>query len=67
MTARSAMMPDMERVLVTGAAGRIGRMLRSRMRRDGRVLRLLDIAPVEEEGGDPGSRRCARAWPTSVR
>lgn len=33
-------------ILITGAAGRIGGYLRTRMRRPGRLLRLLDIAPV---------------------
>src|ERR1700689_1350408 len=32
--------------LITGAAGRIGPMLRSRLARPGRVLRLLDVAPL---------------------
>jgi uronate dehydrogenase len=41
----------MATILITGAAGRIGGMLRSRLARDGRVLRLLDIAPV---GAGPG-------------
>jgi len=40
-------------VLITGAAGQIGRMLRPRLARPGRVLRLLDLAemtaaPAEE-------------------
>ena len=34
------------RVLVTGAAGRIGTLLCPRLHRPGRVLRLLDVAPV---------------------
>jgi nucleoside-diphosphate-sugar epimerase len=34
------------RVLVTGAAGRIGRLLRPRLARPGRVLRLLDNEPL---------------------
>lgn len=36
----------MPTILITGAAGRIGTMLRSRLARPGRVLRLLDIAPL---------------------
>ena len=36
----------MPTILVTGAAGRIGTMLRSRLARPGRVLRLLDVVPV---------------------
>jgi uronate dehydrogenase len=35
-----------ERILITGAAGQIGTMLRQRMRKPARVLRLLDIAPI---------------------
>jgi uronate dehydrogenase len=33
-------------ILVTGAAGHIGTMLRTRLAREGRTLRLLDIAPI---------------------
>jgi uronate dehydrogenase len=33
-------------VVVTGGAGRIGEMLRTRLARPGRVLRLVDIAPL---------------------
>jgi uronate dehydrogenase len=33
-------------ILITGAAGRIGSMLRTRLARPGRVLRLLDVAPL---------------------
>jgi hypothetical protein len=40
-------------ILITGAAGRIGTMLRSRLARPGRVLRLLDIAPLPAPAG-PG-------------
>jgi uronate dehydrogenase len=36
----------MPTILVTGAAGGIGTMLRSRLARPDRVLRLLDVAPV---------------------
>jgi hypothetical protein len=38
-------------ILITGAAGRIGTMLRSRLARPGRVLRLLDIAPLTDPAG----------------
>lgn len=42
-----------QRILVTGAAGRIGIMLRTRLRRPGRALRLLDIhAPTAAEPGE---------------
>ncbi|MQA27186.1 MAG: NAD-dependent epimerase/dehydratase family protein [Micromonosporaceae bacterium] len=37
-----------ETVLVTGAAGKIGTAMRNRMARSGRLLRLLDIAPMAE-------------------
>jgi uronate dehydrogenase len=33
-------------ILITGAAGRIGSMLRTRLARPDRVLRLLDVAPL---------------------
>ena len=36
---------------MTGAAGRIGTMLRSRLARPGRVLRLLDVAPLPAPAG----------------
>ena len=35
-----------ERILLTGAAGAIGAMLRPRLARAGRTLRLVDIAPL---------------------
>jgi hypothetical protein len=38
-------------ILVTGAAGQIGTMLRSRLARPGRVLRLLDVVPVASSPG----------------
>ena len=38
-----------ERVLVTGAAGVVGTLMRPRLRRRGRVLRLLDLAPLETD------------------
>ncbi len=44
------MSPAGETILVTGAAGRIGTMLRSRLARPGRVLRLLDVVPLGEAG-----------------
>jgi uronate dehydrogenase len=40
----------MTRVLITGAAGSMGRMLRTRLARPGRILRLVDI--VEPDAGD---------------
>jgi uronate dehydrogenase len=38
------------RILITGAAGGVGTLLRPRLRREGRVLRLLDIAPLPAAG-----------------
>ncbi|GAA5194550.1 NAD(P)-dependent oxidoreductase [Rugosimonospora acidiphila] len=43
-----------QRILLTGAAGRIGTVLRRGLARPGRVLRLLDIAPLA--GAEPGER-----------
>ncbi|MFJ1696967.1 NAD-dependent epimerase/dehydratase family protein [Streptomyces sp. NPDC087532] len=39
-----------QRILVTGAAGRIGRELRPRLAREGRTLRLLDVAETGPAG-----------------
>ncbi|GGV47794.1 NAD-dependent dehydratase [Kitasatospora herbaricolor] len=38
------------RVLITGAAGVVGTLMRSRLARPGRTLRLLDIAPLPPPG-----------------
>jgi uronate dehydrogenase len=43
---------DPEVVAITGAAGRIGGMLRARLDRAGRLLRLIDIAPLTAEPGE---------------
>jgi uronate dehydrogenase len=40
-----------QRVLITGAAGRIGSMLSPRLVRPGRVLRLLDLDPIAPPAG----------------
>lgn len=40
------------RVLVTGASGGVGRLIRPRLAKPGRVLRLLDVAPPEP--AEPG-------------
>lgn len=42
----------MSTVLITGAAGRIGAMLRTRLARPGRTLRLLDLAPLSAAAGE---------------
>ncbi|MEV6773821.1 NAD(P)-dependent oxidoreductase [Nocardia sp. NPDC051030] len=36
-----------QRVLITGAAGIVGKLMRPRLIRTGRVLRLLDVQPLE--------------------
>lgn len=43
-----------ERILITGAAGGIGTLMRPRLARRDRVLRLMDIVPVPPAG--PGER-----------
>ena len=43
-------------ILITGAAGRIGSEMRSRMARPGRTLRLLDIEPLEAGPGEEAVR-----------
>ncbi|MGO9782158.1 MAG: NAD-dependent epimerase/dehydratase family protein, partial [Streptosporangiaceae bacterium] len=42
----------MPTILMTGAAGLIGTMLRTRLARPGRTLRLLDVAPVTAGPGE---------------
>src|SRR5712691_1777739 len=42
----------MPTILITGAAGRIGTMLRSRLAAPGRILRLADITPLEAGPGE---------------
>src|SRR5205085_7808915 len=39
-------------VVITGAAGLVGSMLRPRLARPGRTLRVLDIAPMAAEPGE---------------
>ena len=39
-------------ILITGAAGGVGSMLRARLARPGRTLRLLDIAPLTAGPGE---------------
>jgi len=45
-----------ERILLTGAAGAIGTMLRPRLARAGRTLRLLDVAPLSAGEGEEAVR-----------
>jgi len=40
------------RILMTGAAGKVGTLLRPRLARDGRTLRLSDLQPVETGPGE---------------
>jgi uronate dehydrogenase len=42
----------MPTILITGAAGHIGGMLRSRLARPGRTLRLLDVVPLTAGSGE---------------
>lgn len=42
----------MPTILITGAAGRIGTMLRPRLARPGRILRLLDTVPLTAGPGE---------------
>lgn len=42
----------MRRILLTGAAGSIGTMLRRTLPREGELFRLCDIAPLEGAGSD---------------
>ena len=46
---------SVEKILITGAAGRMGRMLRDRLPREDRELRFLDVVPVDEPGALVGS------------
>jgi uronate dehydrogenase len=43
-------------ILITGAAGQIGTMLRPRLARQGRTLRLLDVAPLTAGPGEEAIR-----------
>src|ERR1044071_5205458 len=45
-------MRSVMRLLITGAAGGVGTLLRPRLAREGRVLRLLDLAPVQPGPGE---------------
>ncbi|MGH3664955.1 MAG: hypothetical protein ACRDU8_02485 [Egibacteraceae bacterium] len=42
----------MSRILLTGAAGEIGSLLRGGLRRPGRTLRLADLVPLEPGPGE---------------
>src|SRR5579871_5463844 len=51
-------------IVITGAAGRIGTYLRARLARPGRVLRLVDIAPLA--GGHRPGEEAVRASVTDM-
>ncbi|GAA2357398.1 NAD-dependent epimerase/dehydratase family protein [Nonomuraea africana] len=40
------------RILVTGAAGKVGTLLRPRLAREGRIVRLSDVVPLEAGPGE---------------
>ncbi|GAA1225348.1 NAD(P)-dependent oxidoreductase [Kitasatospora nipponensis] len=42
----------MNRILITGAAGAVGTLIRPRLARAGRVLRLLDVAELQPAAGE---------------
>lgn len=42
--------PRLKRLLITGAAGALGKVLRQNLKPDARVLRLSDIAPMADAG-----------------
>jgi uronate dehydrogenase len=44
--------PPFDRLLLTGAAGGLGKVVRERMRPWARVLRVSDVAPLEAAGND---------------
>ncbi|MBS2962717.1 NAD(P)-dependent oxidoreductase [Actinocrinis puniceicyclus] len=46
----------MSTILITGAAGRIGTLMRPRLARPGRTLRLLDIEPLQPGPGEEAIR-----------
>jgi uncharacterized protein YbjT (DUF2867 family) len=48
MQGRDAEVALVGRLLVTGAAGTVGRLLRPLLRTPGRVLRLADVAPIDD-------------------
>ena len=52
-------------ILITGAAGRMGSMLRARLARPGRVLRLVDVLPLPETAG-PAGGAAAPGYPAEV-
>lgn len=43
-----------QRIVITGAAGGVGTLLRPRLARAGRILRLLDVAPIPGAGDGGG-------------
>jgi uronate dehydrogenase len=51
----------MSRLLITGAAGNMGQMLRPLLRRESRILRLLDVNPIEPSADGAGSEELVLA------
>ncbi|MFE0464342.1 NAD-dependent epimerase/dehydratase family protein [Kitasatospora sp. NPDC058965] len=56
----------MSRILVTGAAGGVGTLLRPRLARPGRTLRLLDVVPLEPAAGEESVRASVTDLPALV-
>jgi nucleoside-diphosphate-sugar epimerase len=55
-----------QRILITGAAGNMGTLLRPRLRKDGRTLRLLDLTAVPPSDGKDGEDDTAEIVTGSV-
>lgn len=58
--------PPLNRLLITGAAGGLGRVLRPRLAPLARVLRLADIAPISASAPQEEVVRCDLADPAQV-
>lgn len=57
---------DVKRILITGAAGGLGQVLRQRLRAEGRLIRLSDIASLGDEGVDEEIVECDLADAAAV-
>jgi uronate dehydrogenase len=53
-------------IVITGAAGVVGTMLRPRLARPGRTLRLLDLVPLVPITAGPGEEQCLQAETTDL-
>lgn len=58
--------PRLKRLLITGAAGALGKVLRQNLKPDARVLRLSDIAPMADAGEGEEVRPCNLADKAAV-